>query len=396
MNRPQYSVSKSICCVLLSISIVLTGCIADENNTIYDLRSKEDIIVENSIESSSNILNEFKCARLGNIAAEDYIYAFSKVGTCSTGLMPLLCNTPEKVFFLHSNKETYETNIYVWDKKTGTITFACPDPLCDHSNCIFNAGELRFIFANTNELILCRLSEDGRYGIYSVNYDRWNAKKIFETNDTISPLSFSLDSNDLYLTLPFKVQNGETVYRICEISNGKAIPISPAKDDIESFAATDNGIYYMISGKSELMYTNDRFTTITLYAENVRTFYACNQCVLINTIDGKVYDGETFIMDYPGIYDYCDGWLYYQTFDGKLFRKNISSGIEEHVLDFMTDGVKDQYEDYIVDSLGLIYTISSSYKDIEAAERPSLAQTHFTIYDIITGDKILIDPSNGE
>ncbi|MFA6730318.1 MAG: hypothetical protein WCR95_04910, partial [Eubacteriales bacterium] len=44
----------------------------------------------------------------------------------------LLVNTPTCVFFKSSG------NIYVYNKQTGNITFACPDPLCDHTDCMFN------------------------------------------------------------------------------------------------------------------------------------------------------------------------------------------------------------------------------------------------------------------
>lgn len=377
-------------------ALLLSGCIADDDISVSDeseTAAKSDTASESVSALKNELYKEYLPERLADMEDEKFEAYFEKSGAFSTLLHPILCNTPEKVYFSYVSKETGEGGIYVWSKKSGKIVSACPDPLCNHIDCVFESGMLSFISFYDGGLIVCRSNNKGGTVLYTTDVDGGSVKKIYETDENISGMGFSTFDKRIFFFLPFR-SNDTTVYRICELKGGEAVPLSPSDKDVEQYAVTSDGIYYKYAAENELCFTSDMFETFSVCEEKVRTFYSAENHIIYCDYDQKLYCDGKYIMEYPGDNCYSNGCIYYLTTNGfELHRMNIETLKDEKVLAFRTDGIDDEFLDYIVDPLGFIYTICSTYIDVENARRPSDPQTHFAIYDVLENKKVLLDPS---
>ena len=380
-----------LACILAFLLCACTAAHDKEHND--SLIESSEVKVNNTTAESeigicSNAFPGYVCEAIAGLKSEDFIKAFAQAETNVTSVEPVICNTPEKVYFRYSDRKNYRSYILAWDKKSGDITYACPDQSCEHNDCIFASSYLDFMMYYNGGLLICGRTEDGRQTLHTTDENGDNEKLIFETKHTLSILGISIHGSEIYLLLPEKTNLGETVYRINEIRDGIADPISPKDVDIAQFTVISNGIYAVYAENSKLVFTADRFGTVTECADKAVRFYATDDHLLYNTLDNKTYcDGE-YLIPYIGDMQLVGDYLYYisEQDHNELLRVRLTGGKQEHVLYFKTDGINDDYNDYLIDPLGFVYTIASTYEDNLISGGSLNTEDHFMIYDIENED----------
>ena len=378
---------KILAVIFCFLLLAVYGC-----GNIDDTSEPDNMPANNSSEEpeSSNAGQDLKyiCERLSSVSYDYLVSEFEKADSSATYVEPLICNTPGKVYFRYADKKNYESYILAWDKKSGNVTYACPNQFCEHSDCIFASSHLDFMLYYNGGLLICGRTEDGRQTLYTADANGENETTIFETKHTLSLLGVAVRGEEVYVLLPEKNPAGEVIYRINEIKEGKAYPISPKDVDISQFAVTENGIYCVYAESSLLVYTGDIFETTAEIAEKVMHFNVTEEHLIYNTLDHETFcDGE-YLMAYNGDMQLVGDMLYFisEEDENELRRINVTDGTEEHVMFFKTDGVDDEYNDYLVDPLGFVYTMASTYKDILNNGGSRNAEEHFMIYDTEDGD----------
>lgn len=372
-------VAVTVIALALSPFIFRDGNNTVDPGTVGDGSKAEESLPEN------DIVNFYAPERTSGISREELEEFYEKSGTTSTAFGPILCSTPEKVYFSYVSKETAEGNVYEWDKRSGEIFYACKIPGCSHTDCVFELGDLAFIRYYDSGFLICRFNKDGGSTLYYADENGKNVKTVYEWDKPIDPLGVCTFGKEIYICADIN-----SSYRICVVHDN-VIPVSPLGKDVEQYSVTDDGIYYTYTGENTLCITTDDFATSTVVAEDVSVFYTACGHVIYGTTDGKLFCDDEYIMEYSGDNCYAGGYIYYR--DGSTLRRvNIDTKADESVLEFRTDGKEDDALEYIVDPLGFVYTVCSTYIDKAAGKKDP--QAHFAVYDTTENKKVLIDPGD--
>lgn len=317
----------------------------------------------------------------------------------------LLVNMPTRVFFKSSG------NIYVYNKQTGNITFACPDPLCDHTDCMFN--KLLFFLApgETKLFGICHQTEGKMFGVYTCDMDGTNAKKIYETDDWYFHIEARGDK--IYTVESFLNEDGSVTNFLISIdAEGNYTRLTPPDISVRGFFLGETDIYIGDSVKPGI-YRLDGDKLVQIYegltfgtklkngyftfsdkSLNEETDYMLRLPESGGTAEKIPFFSGTLVNGYYYTRAYVDGTTY------RLTRTDPESGETITVVDFITEDYPDKLSGAIYDG-DFLYTYITDIYDVRQADeytkktgfRRSPSQ-HFAIIDITTGEKYILIPDD--
>jgi hypothetical protein len=330
-----------------------------------------------------------------------------------------IANTPTKVFFRH-NSEGKGKILYAYNKLTGNVTNACPDPLCDHyyKTCVFG-DESHVLFGGTKLFVITKDGSEEGSGtkIYVTDENGSNPKKIYETNDDIK--KYACINDTLFFICPYMKENEDIAYyRIVSInSEGDFKAVTPENVSVDYFVVNATGIFYsdfsydciyftadgikidvIYDGTAEFLlgddYTlGDDYIYFNLHNENYTVAH-------LYRIPQKGGEKEALCDLSTNVYFYSDGYIYYPYYTGtetfELHRFDIEAKTDKKMFTAETEGYADTLEFWLIDGPFCYAYTSNIYDQLEAANAEEFGKNindHFTVFDMRDGSKYLIDPT---
>jgi hypothetical protein len=322
-----------------------------------------------------------------------------------------IANTPTKVFFRY-NSDGKGSVIYAYNKLTGNVTNACPDPLCDHyyKTCVFG-DESHVLFGGTKLFAITKDGSEEGSGIkiYVTDENGSNSKKIYETDDYIN--NYSCINDKLYFNCPYMKENEDIAYsRVVSIdTEGNLKAVTPENVDIGQYAVNDTGLFYSDTSFNCIYFTADGTKTDVIYegtayfllGDDYIYFYIFNE----NNHDEHLYripqeggEKETICDFATNNLLYSDGYIYYSYYTGtetfELHRFDVEKKTDEKMFTAETEGYADTLDIWLIDGPFCYAYTSNVYDGLEAADGFGRnINDHFTIFDMRDGSKYLIDPT---
>ncbi|NCA68412.1 MAG: DUF5050 domain-containing protein, partial [Clostridia bacterium] len=257
-----------------------------------------------------------------------------------------------------------------------------------------------------DELIVIENDGSGQHErhdiIYRTDMSGNNAEKMYEVVDSNLSYLFGYEGC-LYFIEPFTNENNKSTYTLTEIgTDGKVKHLSPDGINIAIYTINKNGIYYIDETNASLFHTADKFQTTKKLIEYTGKFFSADGYLFYKKIgdNHKLYrsstdgTGEITISEDIGDFTYNNGYIYYVSGDNlnEMWRMKSDGTGNELVFVSETNGQPDEFDWYLIDG-SLCYAYCSTCVDeVEAEKNNGNTQVHFTVYDMTTGEKYLIDP----
>ncbi len=403
---------SSSCIAGHDIDISQTGAMSgsessaeDEPSQDIDYKNRKDICYEKLFD-----IYEGK-------TSEELISMYEKNGVNFTGYgsaRMFITNTLTKVFFRNNNDG--KGNLYAYNKLTGNVTYACPDPLCDHIGCIFGE-ESHVLFGGTKLFVISKhgSTEGSGIKIYVTDENGSNPKKIYETEDDIK--KYACINDTLFFISPYMKENEDIAYyRVVSIDpEGNFKAVTPENISVDKYVINDAGIFYSdfsygciyftVEGiKADVIYDGaaeflvgddyilgDGYIYFNVYNENYTVSH-------LYRIPQKGGEKEILSENVSNELFYSNGYIYYYHYSERdffeLHRFDVEAKTDEKMFTAETEGYADTLVLYLIDGPFCYAYTTNIYDELEAAGGFGRnLKNHFTVFDMRDGSKYLIDPS---
>lgn len=301
---------------------------------------------------------------------------------------------------------------YLYDKRTGTFSLACNDPLCTHENCIWSQSYFQ-TYAGSDRLFFTLWSDEALDTIYDSDLYGNNLHKLYQSDgNNVGRLTaegeylyFLEDLHDKELDAVKKLLirvplNGGPAEKVIE----NVVFYMPLGDKILYVDQEDTHcyLYTVETGKKVLFeqtahpvatyqgwlyyYTDDAFYRVSLenLEEREKIFDHICQCLIFS--ENRIYYLRR--SHFSESEEYGNYWKY------DLYAANLDGSAPTYIHAFETDGIPDRVSWMWGDGKMLIFKYQS-YLDFENEFNPNFNLLnhphHYTLLDLSTGEQIMID-----
>lgn len=181
------NLKRLIIIFILALSL-LCGC----GRTVVEEESDDTETFSNRSEETTDMFSlTFPVECFTSLTTDELLARGVKENETNAEIFFVFLDTPLCIYgkrHAATGPTTRHTDFFAYDKRTGTFSDACRDPLCDHTSCIWGMMDvLSYVYRGTDGLFFVYGDEEHSC-IYATDFQGNNAKKIYEADDYVAPL----------------------------------------------------------------------------------------------------------------------------------------------------------------------------------------------------------------